>query len=163
MKKKTVQQKDVEIKCENPRRVHPALRPYLGYCLHKLSTIFRDEVTTAFKKQNIQGAHFAILSIIESSKNTVNQVGICDEMGIDKASMVKIIDHLEKLNYIERVGSKEDRRIKNLSLTKEGSKFLKGSIEIRNQIEAEFLSSLSTNEVKMFKDVVLKVLDHQKN
>lgn len=161
MKNKSAQVKLTDIQCENPRRVHPALRPYLGYCMHKLSTIFRSELSSAFKKQNIQGAHFAILSIIEGSKNAVNQVNLCDETGIDKASMVKIIDHLEKLKYIERVSSTADRRIKNLSVTKSGIKFLKESILVRNRIEEEFLSALTPQEVKSFKDLVLKLLDHQ--
>ncbi len=159
---KATKLKDSDVQYENPRHVHPALRPYLGYCLNKLATIFKGELCSAFKTKNIQGVHFGILAIIENSKNTVNQVSICDETGIDKASMVKIIDHLESLNYIERVASKEDRRIKNLSLTKSGAKFLKDSIVIRNKIEADFLVALDVKQIKQFKLLILKVLDHQK-
>ena len=104
-------------------KVHPALRPYLGYCLHKVTTIFKSKVNSVFIEQGLQGHHFATLSVIASSPD-INQIKICEEMGVDKASMVKIIDHLEKQKLIERVASKEDRRVKNLVTTPKGEKFL---------------------------------------
>lgn len=159
---KVIKLKESDVQWENPRHIHPALRPYLGYCLNKLATIFKGELCSAFKAKNIQGVHFGILAIIENSKTTVNQVSICTETGIDKASMVKVIDHLENLNYIERVASKADRRIKNLSLTKSGAKFLKDSKVMRNKIESDFLAALDVKEIQKFKQLILKVLDHQK-
>jgi len=142
-------------------KVHPALRPYLGYCMHKIATIFKTKLNEAFDSQDIQSHHFAILSVIASGED-VNQMKICDEMGIDKASMVKIIDHLESLKLIERVGSKEDRRVKNLHCTPKGQKILLAGQAKRAEVEADFLASLSEQEIHTFKTLLLKILDSQK-
>lgn len=143
-------------------KVHPALRPYLGYCLHKVTTIFRARVNAEFLQHEIQGQHFAVLSVISLSPE-INQMKICEEMGIDKASMVKITDHLEKKKLIERIGSKEDRRVKNLVITPKGSKFLLMAQTKRVEIEKDFLSMLEDSEIKMLKELILKVLDQQKS
>lgn len=142
-------------------KIHPALRGYLGYCLHKATTIFKSKMNEIFEAHDMQGHHFAILSVIATDSD-VNQIKICDEIGIDKASMVKITDHLEKHRLIERVGSKEDRRVKNLHITSRGQKFLQMAKAKRAEIENSFLSALTEEEVKNFKSLLLKVLDSQK-
>lgn len=143
-------------------QVHAALRPYLGYCLHKVTTILKAKVNEAFLKQGVQGHHFAILSVIASSAE-VNQMKICEEMGIDKASMVKITDHLEKLKYIERVGSIADRRVKNLHITKAGQKFLDLAKSQRKKLEDDFLDCLEPSEREHFKKTLLTILDAKKS
>lgn len=143
-------------------KVHPALRGYTGYCLHKVTTMFKAAVSGAFDQFDMQPHHFSILSIIASS-NEVNQMKISEELGVDKASMVKVTDHLEKLGYIERVGSKEDRRVKNLHITTKGQKILQIAKVQRNDVEKLFLACLSENEANTFKSILLKILDtHQK-
>ena len=142
-------------------KVHPALRPYLGYCLHKVTTILKSQVNSMFEDHQLQGQHFAILSVIASSPD-INQMKICEEMGIDKASMVKITDHLEKGKFIERIASKDDRRVKILRITSLGEKFLRMAQGKRLEIEKKFMNPLSEAEALQFKDSILKILDHQK-
>lgn len=115
----------------------------------------------AFIEQQLHGPHLAILSLIASDDHDVNQNLLCEETGIDKASMVKIIDHLESLSYIERVNSKQDRRIKNLVLTKKGTLILSEAHKLRNNLEEKFLSSLNKSEIETFKKLLLRILDHQ--
>lgn len=162
------QQKRIQSPCDpdpviyqDVSKVHPALRPYLGYCLHKVSTMFKSRVNGVFLEHNMQGHHFATLSVIASSPD-INQIKLCDEMGVDKASMVKIIDHLEKQKLIERVASKEDRRVKNLVATPKGQKFLLTAQSKRAVLETEFLAALSKDEIRNLKEILLKILDSQK-
>ncbi len=114
-----------------------------------------------FEDHQLQGQHFAILSVIASSPD-INQMKICEEMGIDKASMVKITDHLEKGKFIERIASKDDRRVKILRITSLGEKFLRMAQGKRLEIEKKFMNPLSEAEALQFKDSILKILDHQK-
>lgn len=75
-------------------------------------------------------------------------------MGIDKATMVKLIDGLENERYIRRVGNKKDRRIKLIYMTPKGHQILQKSRQIINSAEERLLSSLSTTH----KDVVKKAM-----
>lgn len=152
-----------EIAFHDLRKVHPALRNYLAYCFHKMACILKSEAKSAFEKHHLQGHHFAILSVIASTKVEINQMKLCEETGIDKASMVKIIDQLEKVEYIERVGSKQDRRVKNIALTRPGSDFVRGAQKQVKNIEANLLGALTSKEASLFRKLLLKILDHQQS
>lgn len=140
-------------------KVHPALRVYLGYCMHKVTLIYKAAMYPYFSQYKMIPPHFSVLSVINSSE-TINQIMICAELGIDKASMVKIIDGLEKNKYIERVPSKQDRRVKNLCVTPLGKKIIEKINKDRMQHEADFLSCLTEQEAQQFKNTLLKLLDH---
>lgn len=143
---------------DNPTAVHEALKPHLGYLIHKASLLFKHEGSQKLAPLNLQGFHFAALLIIETDPNT-SQIQVCTETGVDKATMVKTIDHLEDLKLVERVESKNDRRVKYLHLTKKGKLVLEKAKVIRAQYEKEFLSALDPKEADQFKKSLLKLIE----
>ncbi len=145
-------------KLENSSAVHEALKPHFGYLLHKTSLLYKLESSKRLASLNIQACHFAALLIIES-ETSANQIQICSETGVDKATMVKTIDHLQNLKLVERVESKSDRRIKNLNLTKKGKRLLTQAKEIRAGYEKDFLDSLTSGEAKSIRKILLKLIE----
>ncbi|AZZ35654.1 hypothetical protein CIK05_02185 [Bdellovibrio sp. qaytius] len=138
-------------------QTHPALEKYLGFLFHRVTLIYRSAMMERLEKHKIQGPHFAILSMIEHTPS-ITQNQLCHETGIDKASMVKLTDHLEKLKFIERKEAPTDRRVKNLTLTKLGQKCFLEATKIRAQFESEFLSTLSKDEQTKFKENLRKLI-----
>ncbi len=139
-------------------QTHPALEKYLGFLFHRVTLIYRSAMMKRLEKYNIQGPHFAILSMIEYTPN-ITQNQLCSETGIDKASMVKLTDHLQDLKYIERKEAPTDRRVKNLNLTKLGKKCFDEATKIRGEFENEFLSVLTKEEQKSFKENIRKLIN----
>ncbi|MFN3453566.1 MAG: MarR family winged helix-turn-helix transcriptional regulator [Pseudobdellovibrio sp.] len=146
----------------NVSQTHPALEKYLGYLLHRIQTSYRSKLDQRFSSLKFQGHHFAVLSIITQTP-TITHNQISEETGIDKASMVKIIDHLEKLKLITRKESPIDRRVKNITATQKGVKVQKQASDDRMDFEKDFLNVLSEDEKKHFKDTLLKLIKSQKN
>lgn len=72
------------------------------------------------------------LLIIDSSKNTI-QKEIATKLNLEPASVVNLLDKLEKLNLVKREITKKDRRKHQISLTKEGQKAVR-------QIQSKALS-----------------------
>lgn len=143
---------------DNPSAVHEALKPHLGYLLHKTSVLFKYEGAKKLAPLGLQGYHFAALLIIEAEPST-NQIQICSETGVDKATMVKTIDHLEDLKLVERVESTNDRRVKNLNLTKKGKQILEKAKVLRAQYEKEFMQGFTEKEVESFKKTLLRLIE----
>lgn len=143
---------------DNLSKMHPALEKHLGFLFHRMTLIYRSEMLERFEKLKIQGPHFAILAMIEHTPS-ITQNQLCQETGIDKASMVKITDHLEKLKYIERKEAPTDRRVKNLTLTKLGQKVFTEAAKIRAEFESEFLSILTKEEQTKFKENLRKLIN----
>lgn len=153
------------IALSNACKVNPHLTDHLGYCLHKASVMMKLEIQEAFTEYNLQGIHFAVLSIIDKFEDPegITQIKISDDTGIDKATLVKIIDHLESLKLIERVGSTTDRRVKNLITTKAGVKMVQVAKKKYEELEVQFLSILSDKDAKSFKEMLLKILKHHQS
>lgn len=157
---KTVKQKTnySKITSQNLSSVHESLKSHLGYLLHKSTLLFKLESSERLASLGIQSCHFAALLIIDTEQST-NQIQICSETGVDKATMVSTIDHLENLKLIERVVSKNDRRVKILNLTKKGKNILKKAKAIRAEYEKDYLSSLNKQEAESLKIFLLKLIE----
>ncbi len=138
-------------------KVHPALIKYCGYCLNKSTLFLRSLMNTELKSFNLTTADLALLKIIEAVES-ISQIHLGDQLGIDKASMVKHIDSLEKRKMLERIPHPTDRRVKNISLTKHGRKVLENSHEAKLRAEKKFFAPLTAAEEKMFRSLVQKLI-----
>ena len=136
--------------------VHPALTDYFCYCLFKASNKIKAVMEQALAPFRFQTVHFAILSMLELENNpTQNQVG--ELMGIDKASMVKLVDHLESLKIIERV-SGSDRRCKMLHVTKHGHSVLGKAKAAASKAEKVFMKGLNAEEQSLVRKILPRLL-----
>ncbi len=148
-----------QIRFQDITKIHPALKNSLGYCLFKCTSIFKSQLEKELQSLNINTHHMALLSVLSQEKSS-NQNQIGDELGVDKASMVKLIDHLENLKLVERVSCTTDRRVKFLRITPFGTTYLKKISAIRSQVEKNFLSSLSEQENFQLRSSLLKLLEN---
>lgn len=58
-------------------------------------------------------------------KGPLTMTELCDSALITNASMTAAIDRLEQREFVERVASKEDRRVRRVQLTAQGSALIK--------------------------------------
>lgn len=161
MNKKKAKSSKPTVQFQDETRVHPVLKEYVGYCLIKASAWLRAILNEALEGHQIQSHHLGILKVLEVSGRQ-SQIQLGDEMGFDKASMVKIIDHLEKEKLVERQPHPTDRRVKNVMITAKGVKLIKSSIEVREKVENLFFKDLSTDEQKVFRQLICRVIPDRK-
>ena len=140
----------------NPLKIHPVLKQNFGYCLYKSAMRFRSLLDEALQKHGLLTPQLGMLRIVHES-GSLSQHDIGDGLGIDKASIVKFIDQLEKLKLVIRKNHETDRRIKMVSLTAKGTKVLKKGALIRQQIEEQFLAPLTATERSQVKKLMPKL------
>ena len=68
-------------------------------------------------------------------------------MGIDKATMVKLLDDLEGQQLIQRITVETDRRVKQVRITPAGVRRMKAGSLVRQKVEKQFFSVLSPAEL----------------
>ncbi|MDD5057329.1 MAG: MarR family transcriptional regulator [Sideroxydans sp.] len=79
---------------------------------------------------------------------------LAQHMGIEAATLVRLVDHMEKEGLLSRCGSETDRRVKHLCLSDSGKKVV---IDIRAyaaDLRKELLDGLSQAEIKTACDVL---------
>lgn len=158
-KKKTARRKfqTTVIKFANETKIHPGLKEYFGYCLIKASAWLRKLHDEELKNQNIQTHHLGLLKVLEIG-GPISQIQLGEELGIDKTSMVKLIDHLEKFKYVERQPHPTDRRIKNVKMTKYGLEAMRRCSLIKKEIEKKFFKNLNAEEQAQLRILISRLL-----
>ena len=88
----------------------------------RLSQEYRDYLRAfAQKSFNIT----QILTYIHGHGDNVHPNEIAEDLSITTAQMAVLLNHLEKLGYIERIPDKEDHRKTNVRLTESGKNYRK--------------------------------------
>lgn len=88
--------------------------------------------------------YYSILILLDKSGKPINQQYIANFLQIDKATMVRVIDQLEKQEYITRISNPEDRREHLIKLTPKAALVLPeihATIQKLNAVAFEGISS----------------------
>jgi MarR family 2-MHQ and catechol resistance regulon transcriptional repressor len=71
---------------------------------------------------------------------------LCNKMLVSGGNMTLVLDNLEKLNYIERIHSKDDRRAIDIQLTKNGKKMFNKIFEDHAAFITKTISAISVKD-----------------
>ncbi len=75
-------------------------------------------------------------------------------MGIEAATLVRLVDHMEKEGLLKRCGSETDRRVKHLHLSAAGKSVVEEIRSYATELRKEVLAGLSQSEIKTTLDVM---------
>lgn len=113
--------------------------------IYEIMEKFRRNV--AYKKMNgeIPHSEFKLLKVIKRRNAEGEEVTVStlsEQIGVSKSAISQMINHLEDEEYIERITTKNDRRLVYVRLTEHGERFLteqyqrflQGMTEIFNQM-----------------------------
>ncbi|KYG65358.1 hypothetical protein AZI87_12460 [Bdellovibrio bacteriovorus] len=136
--------------------VHPALKTSFGYSFIKAAMKYRTMLSQELEKHKLVTAHIGILKLL-NLHGPASQIALGQDMGVDKASMVKFLDGLEKMKWVRRVPDKVDRRIKLVELTPKGTEGLKKVLDMHASITSEFLGPLTAKERQILHEMLNKL------
>jgi MarR family transcriptional regulator for hemolysin len=73
---------------------------------------------------------------------------LAHHIGIEAASLVRLVDHMEKEGLLKRCGSETDRRVKHLHLSDAGKKVVTEIRSYAAELRKEVLDGLSQTEIQ---------------
>ena len=91
-----------------------------------LARAYRSMETFVEHSVSALGIGLSDFMILEAllHKGPMTMSAICDAVLLANASMTAAIDRLEEKRFVERIASKEDRRVRLVHLTPEGTAFI---------------------------------------
>ena len=137
---------------------NPALIQHFGYCFTKSALRLRKLLSDGLEDVGIQLPQMGLM-IILSKSGPMNQLSLGEEMAIDKATMVKVLDQMEDSGVVRRRTDPADRRVKLVELTPKGRNLLPKMQKMRDQVEAKFLSCLSKAEATELRRLITKLIN----
>jgi len=107
-----------------------------------------------FKPYNISPQQYNILRILRGAKKPIKVQEIKERMIKKSPNTTRLMDKLSDKKLIERVKSKEDKRIIFINISKKGLKLLS---EIGETINTNFLVNLTEKEAVQLSDLLDKI------
>lgn len=100
--------------------------------------------------------HFIILNQIDLHDDLTQQ-DLANHFQRDKSIILRLINSLIELRYVVRLQDREDKRKKNLMLTKKGYDMLVFIKKIAHDVSTELLTGVSPEEILTFENVINKI------
>ncbi|POX44897.1 MarR family winged helix-turn-helix transcriptional regulator [Streptomyces sp. Ru72] len=125
---------------------HPTpLESRLGYLLKHAQRRLADASAEALAPFGVDGHQLAVLVVL-AGQEPLSQVEVAGRLGVDRTTMVSLIDGLEDRGLVERRRSPRDRRKNVVELTAAGEDCLRRGEQARREAERRFLAPLTEQE-----------------
>jgi DNA-binding MarR family transcriptional regulator len=132
----------------------------LGYLLKHAELEFGRLTVEKLEPLGINPREWAALSCLDDERG-LSQREIADMLGVDRTTMVSLVDQLQGKGLIRRRRQPDDRRKNTLELTKKGRALEERGGRFIHECEQRFLDQLSDPEVRQLKSTLAKVIAAQ--
>ena len=133
----------------------------LGYFLAKGLRIYKIGMISRFREEGIELTfdQFVIMQILNSDSEIIQQ-DLANRLQKDKSLIVRQVYCLLKKDMIERRPGSDDKRKKNLVLTKKGEAALNQMQRIGSEVSKNLLSGVNPDYFKSFLAVLEKIQEN---
>ena len=128
----------------------------IGMLTNKISKKLIYYVNSNLEKFNLTTEQWVVLLNL-SKQNKISQKLLAKLSGKDQSTLTRILDILERKNFIERHPSKEDRRSFEIHITETGLKITKQVIPFLDELFNNLLEDISYEKLKIYNEVLLKI------
>ncbi|GGO29887.1 MarR family winged helix-turn-helix transcriptional regulator [Micromonospora parathelypteridis] len=125
-------------------RSSEAISSTTGYLLLKLAGLASARMEQALLPLRLRGRDLRVLAFVQDGELT--QRDLCRQTGLDRTTMVAVIDELERNGYVRRDRSPSDRRKQFISVTTAGGTALSEALAAVRRTEDDFLAPLREDE-----------------
>lgn len=140
-----------------PSVVPQCLQQSAGYLLNYNARIIRERLEVTLSPMQLSLRELGIMRILDS-EGPLLQSELGKRQGIDRTSVVQLVDQLERREFVQRRQNRDDRRSKFLFLTPRGRKTLSQALRLVEKEQKAFLAPLSSAEWEHLRNSLLKLL-----
>jgi DNA-binding MarR family transcriptional regulator len=124
----------------------------LGYLLKHAQQQFSELTATRFAPLGISGREAGVLRAVgRGGEGPASQGEVARRLGVDRTTMVALIDDLQNKGLVLRRQDPDDRRKNAVELTDAGRVALRRADEAADEVERSFLAPLTDAEAEQFR------------
>lgn len=102
--------------------------------------------------------YYYILYVIGEYSGKIGQHQLADFLALDKVTVFRMVEYLEKNGMVERIPNPEDRRCQLLLITKNGETWMPHIKKAIDELDEFFLSALPKDQQKVFTEQLQLVI-----
>lgn len=131
----------------------PELADRLGYLLKHAQQRLAEFTAQALAPYGIDGRQLAVLLVL-AGQGPASQQEAAQRLGVDRTTMVGLLDVLEDKGLVTRHPAKADRRKNVVELTPAGQETLRAATDASDEAERRFLGRLPAADAARLKEVL---------
>ena len=117
----------------------------LGYHLRRAQSAVFQDFAASMNGAQVTPGQFGVLTLIEANAG-LSQTRLAGILGIDRSTLVAVIDKLERQGLVERAARPNDRRSHALKLSREGQSRFAALARLVKKHETRIARRLSPRE-----------------
>jgi DNA-binding MarR family transcriptional regulator len=138
-----------------------SLTSRLGFLLKHVWLAHAELSAAALKPLGIDGRELAVLTVLGEG-DALSQHDAAKRLGIDRTTMVAMLDALADKDLIARRQHPEDRRRNIVELTASGRRAIRQGTRISADVEQRFLAPLGARDSQRFRDALHALISGRK-
>lgn len=127
-----------------------------GYLLVKLGETLNELAERALAPLGLRGKHLHVLAV--AARHRLSQQELAELVGLDRTSMVAVVDELERLGLATRQRSETDRRRYRIVPTDKAAEALRRAADTLDAAEAALFGDLSPAERALLTELAARLL-----
>ena len=139
----------------------PELAGRLGYLLKHAQLGLAELTAAALEPFGLTGRELAVLTVLASDE-PASQQQAAQRLGVDRTTMVALVDVLEDKGLVQRHAHAEDRRRNVVELTEKDRDRLDQAGKTAQEAERRFLAPLSRKDAQRLKAALLAVIQPER-
>lgn len=132
----------------------------VGYRIRRAYGRVFQTFNQMFEPLNIAFGQYSVLELIEKNPG-VNQMSLAEASGIDRTTVVPIINRFVRLGWVRRTRRTEDRRMYSLRVTAAGQAILDRALSLIEAHEQQLVRDLSPSEREQLVELLARVSDER--
>jgi MarR family transcriptional regulator for hemolysin len=128
----------------------------LGWLLSRASHVLTTELTAALEDLGVSPRARCVLSAAMTGELT--QIEVARVVGLDKTTMVVLLDELEAKGLAERRPSSKDRRARVIAVTRKGRDLVRRAERVTDRVQEDVLGTLPARERQALVDALTKLV-----
>jgi DNA-binding MarR family transcriptional regulator len=130
----------------------------LGYLLKHAALRFEQLTAAELEPLGIRPREWAALNCLDE-QHGLSQREAAQLLGVDRTTMVALVDELEAKGWVERRPHSDDRRKNIVGLTKKGRDLMRRAGRLIDDCERRFLAALSDSDAERLKNALDAVIE----
>jgi MarR family transcriptional regulator for hemolysin len=135
----------------------PLLEQY-AESLHLVAHAWRTELDRRLRPTGFSHSRWLLLLHLSRHDGCTHRE-LAQHMGIEAATLVRLVDRMEQEGLLKRCGSETDRRVKHLHLSAAGKKVVKLIRDHAAELRKEILAGASKEDIGIALDVLHGIRD----
>jgi DNA-binding MarR family transcriptional regulator len=136
----------------------PPVTEFAGQYFFRLWRATHTRTADVLATVGLTPALFALLNVVGAREGAIQQE-LGSALGIDRSTMVALVDQLEAAQLARRRPSATDRRAREVAITPKGRRRLEKARGLISQVEDEVLAGLTAAERRELVGLLRRALD----